>query len=150
MAPRQIPPQTLEELRRRVDLVGLVSRHVTLKPSGREFRGLCPFHEERTPSFYVVPEKGFFFCHGCRARGDAIGFLQRMRGDSFVEAVRELAREVGLSVSQLDTPGLDEAQRLRDVTAAAQEHFQARLWGEEGAAARAYLEERGVLEATAR
>ncbi|NPC53774.1 DNA primase, partial [Corallococcus exiguus] len=72
MASRRISPQTLEELRHRVDLPGLISRHVALTPSGKEFRGRCPFHEERTPSFFVVPEKGFFFCHGCRARGDAV------------------------------------------------------------------------------
>jgi DNA primase len=150
MAPRRFPPETLEELRRRVDLAGLVSRHVTLKPSGREFRGLCPFHEERTPSFYVVPEKGFFFCHGCRARGDAVDFLRRLTGLSFGDAVRELAREVGLPVSQPESSVPDEGQRLRDVTESAREHFQGLLWSEEGAEARACLEGRGVLEETAR
>src|SRR4051794_9799389 len=150
MAPRQFSPQTLEELRRRVDLVGLVSRHVALKPSGREFRGLCPFHEERTPSFYVVPLKGFFFCHGCRARGDAVDFVQRVLGRSFVEAVQELASEGGLTLEQPAAPVLEERQRLREVTQAAQEHFQALLWGEEGAEARAWLEARGLSAETAR
>ncbi|MBF5040988.1 DNA primase [Aggregicoccus sp. 17bor-14] len=149
MAPRSFSPQTLEELRRRVDLVGLVARHVELKPSGREFRGLCPFHEERTPSFYVVPLKGFYFCHGCRARGDAVDFVQRVLGRSFVEAVQELASEVGLALEQPAGPVLEERQRLREVTQAAHEHFQALLWGEEGAEARAYLEGRGITAETA-
>ncbi|WP_375759787.1 DNA primase [Corallococcus exercitus] len=150
MASRRISPQTLEELRHRVDLPGLISRHVALTPSGKEFRGRCPFHEERTPSFYVVPEKGFFFCHGCRARGDAVDFLRRMLGLSFGEAVRQLAREVGLPVSESEASAADSSQRLRDVTRLAQEHFQALLWSSEGASARAYLEARGVTEETAR
>ncbi|MBN8227998.1 DNA primase [Corallococcus macrosporus] len=150
MASRRISPQTLEELRHRVDLPGLVSRHVALTPSGKEFRGRCPFHEERTPSFFVVPEKGFFFCHGCRARGDAVDFLRRMLGLSFGDAVRQLAREVGLPVSEAEDAAADSSQRLRDVTRLAQEHFQALLWSPEGALARAYLEARGVTEETAR
>ncbi|MGE6761627.1 DNA primase [Corallococcus interemptor] len=150
MASRRISPQTLEELRHRVDLPGLISRHVALTPSGKDFRGRCPFHEERTPSFFVVPAKGFFFCHGCRAHGDAVDFLRRMLGLSFGEAVRELAREVGLTVSETEDPAADSSQRLRDVTRLAQEHFQTQLWGPEGAAARAYLEARGVTEETAR
>ncbi|HET9449457.1 MAG TPA: DNA primase [Aggregicoccus sp.] len=150
MAPHQFSPQTLEELRRRVDLVGLVSRHVALKPSGREFRGLCPFHEERTPSFYVVPEKGFYFCHGCRARGDAVAFVQRLLGQSFVEAVRGLAQEVGLALEAPQGPVLEARQRLREVTQLAEHHFQALLAAEEGAPARAYLEERGVSPETAK
>ncbi|RKI01710.1 DNA primase [Corallococcus sp. AB038B] len=150
MASRRISPQTLEELRHRVDLPGLISRHVALTPSGKEFRGRCPFHEERTPSFFVVPEKGFFFCHGCRARGDAVDFLRRMLGLSFGEAVRELARQVGLPVSESEASAADSSQRLRDVTRLAQEHFQTLLWSSEGASTRAYLQARGVTEETAR
>ena len=149
MAPHAFSPQTLEELRRRVDLVGLISRHVSLKPSGREFRGLCPFHEERTPSFFVVPEKGFFFCHGCRARGDAIGFVQKLLGSTFVEAVRSLAQEVGLELEAPQGPVLEMRQRLREVTQLAEQHFQGLLASAEGAPARAYLEARGVTTETA-
>ena len=65
-----IPENKIEEILERVDLVGLISRHVELKKAGREFKGRCPFHQEKTPSFYVVPEKRFYFCHGCRASGD--------------------------------------------------------------------------------
>ncbi|NPC53740.1 DNA primase, partial [Corallococcus exiguus] len=118
--------------------------------SGKEFRGRCPFHEERTPSFFVVPEKGFFFCHGCRARGDAVDFLRRMLGLSFGEAVRELARQVGLPVSESEASAADSSQRLRDVTRLALEHFQTLLWSSEGASTRAYLQARGVTEETAR
>ncbi|GMU06720.1 CHC2 zinc finger domain-containing protein [Corallococcus caeni] len=102
-----------------MDLPGLISRHVALTPSGREFRGRCPFLEERTPSFCV---------HGCRARGDAVDFLRRMLGLSFAEAVRELAREVGLPVSESEASAADSGPRLRDVTRLAQEHFQTLLW----------------------
>ena len=150
MAPQQFSPQTLEELRRRVDLVGLISRHVALQPSGREFRGLCPFHEERTPSFYVVPEKGFYFCHGCRARGDAVGFVQKLLGQSFVEAVRSLAQEVGLTLEAPQGPVLEERQRLREVTQLAEQHFQALLASEEGTPAQGYLVSRGITDETAR
>src|SRR6266478_10146139 len=94
------PPHFLEELRRRLSLASAVSRRVKLQRRGREFVGLCPFHSEKTPSFSVVEEKGFYHCFGCGAHGDVIGFAMQKANLSFPEAVEELARQAGLEVPQ--------------------------------------------------
>ena len=145
-----IPEHKIQEVLERVDLVGLVSRYVELKKAGREFKGRCPFHQEKTPSFYVVPEKRFYFCHGCRASGDAVSFVQRYLGKTFLDAVRDLAREVGVDLEAAQDPGARERQQLKEATDLAAEHFRALLWEEEGRRARAYLASRGISEETAK
>lgn len=145
-----IAEHKIQEVLERVDLVGLISRYVELKKSGREWKGLCPFHQEKTPSFYVVPEKRFFFCHGCRASGDAVSFIQRYLGKSFLESVKDLAREVGVDVEAAEDPAARERQQLKEVNDLATEHYRALLWGEEGRRARAYLAGRGLSEETVR
>src|SRR5437764_14859545 len=89
------PPGFLDELRARVPLGSLVGRRVKLIRRGRELGGLCPFHHEKTPSFYVVEDKGFFHCFGCGAHGDAIGFVTRADNINYNEAVEKLAGEAG-------------------------------------------------------
>ncbi len=146
-----IPEQKIDEVLERVDLVALVGRHVELKKSGRSFKGRCPFHEEKSASFYVTPELKRFKCFGCQAGGDAIAFLQRYQGKSFVDAVRDLAREVGVELQGPDDPSARERQQLREVTALAQTHFQRLLWEPaEGRPAREALAARGVSDETAR
>jgi DNA primase len=95
-----IPQGFLQELVARTDLVEVIGRHVELKRSGINLMGLCPFHAERSPSFSVNPGKGFYYCFGCGAGGDAIRFLTDHLGMSFVEAVRELAQRAGLAVPE--------------------------------------------------
>ncbi|MBC7289650.1 MAG: DNA primase, partial [Armatimonadetes bacterium] len=85
-----------EEIRRRVDVVAYISRYVPLKRSGRRFRGRCPFHQERNPSFYVDPATGIWKCFGCGAAGDIFTFVQRIQNLTFVEAAEQLAAEVGV------------------------------------------------------
>ncbi|HMK74374.1 MAG TPA: DNA primase, partial [Myxococcaceae bacterium] len=146
-----IPEHKIEEVLERIDLVALVGRQVELKKSGRSFKGRCPFHEEKTASFYVTPELRRFKCFGCQAGGDAIAFLQRSGGKSFVEAVRELAREAGVDLATAEDPAAQERQQLREVTALAQGFFQRQLWDPaEGRTAREALAARGVSEETAR
>jgi DNA primase len=145
-----IPGHKIQEVLERVDLVGLISRHVELKKAGREYKGLCPFHQEKTASFYVMPEKRFYFCHGCQAGGDAVAFVQRYFGKNFVDAVQDLAREVGVDLEAAADPGARERQQLKEATDLATEHFRSLLWQEDGRRARAYLESRGVTEETAR
>ena len=99
------PPGFLDELRSRVSLADLVGRRVRLVRRGREHSGLCPFHNEKTPSFYVVEDKGFFHCFGCGAHGDAIGFIMRADNLDFIEAVERLAGEAGIAVPQADPAG---------------------------------------------
>jgi DNA primase len=95
-----IPSGFLQELLQRVDIVDVVSRHVELKRGGANFMGLCPFHGEKSPSFSVTPSKQFYYCFGCGASGDAIKFLMEHLGLSFIEAVRDLAGGVGMSVPE--------------------------------------------------
>src|SRR5262249_62204960 len=93
-------PQFLDELRQRLSLVSVIARKVKLVRRGREQLGLCPFHNEKTPSFTVSDEKGFFHCFGCGAHGDVIGFVMRSEGLGFPEAVERLAREAGLPIPE--------------------------------------------------
>ncbi len=120
---------------------------------GREHAGLCPFHNEKTPSFYVVEDKGFFHCFGCGAHGDAIGFVMRADNLDFIEAVERLAGEAGIAVPQQTPQERERAQRqktLLEALAAAAEFYEAQLWGPAGARAREYLTRRGLDEETIR
>jgi DNA primase len=147
------PPGFLDELRGRVPLAGLVGRRVKLVRRGREFTGLCPFHHEKTPSFYVVEDKNFFHCFGCGAHGDAIGFVMRSDNLDFLEAVEKLAGEAGLAVPQQTPEEREKASRqktLLETLEAAAGFYEARLWSSAGKAARDYLEARGLDETTIR
>src|SRR6266498_4143527 len=93
-----ISDDKLQELRDRVDLIAVVQRRVPLKKSGHDWKGLCPFHGEKTPSFYVVPDKRMFHCFGCGATGDAIKFVMQLDGKSFREAAEQLAAEAGVDL----------------------------------------------------
>ncbi len=129
----------LEEIREKVDIVELISRYVALKPSGKGYKGRCPFHPDDTPSFYVSPEKKLWHCFGCGAGGDAIGFLMRIERLSFREALERLAAELGV---ELRASG--ERQRLLKVNAAAAAFFREMLRAPEGRAAQQYLLSRGM------
>ena len=146
-----LPPNFLEELRARTPLPALVGRRVKLARSGRQWKGNCPFHGEKTPSFYVYDDH--YHCFGCGVHGDAISFVMQAQGASFIEAVEQLAAEAGLEVPQ-DTPQASAAELrrhdLRSVLDAAQSAFQRRLFLQEGARALAYLRERGLTDDTIR
>src|SRR5579863_5019977 len=147
------PPGFLDELRSRIALGDLVGRRVRLTRRGREQAGLCPFHNEKTPSFYVVEDKGFFHCFGCGAHGDAIGFLMRADNLDFIEAVERLSGEAGLAVPAQTPQDRERAQRqktLLEALAAAAEFYEAQLWSPSGARARGYLTARGLDEETIR
>ncbi len=147
------PPGFLDELRSRVSLSGLIGRRVKLVRRGREFAGQCPFHHEKTPSFYVVEDKNFFHCFGCGAHGDAIGFVMRADNLDFLEAVEKLAGEAGLAVPQSTPEEREKARRqktLLETLEAAAAFFEARLWSAAGSAARGYLQSRGLDEDTIR
>ncbi|HET6307361.1 MAG TPA: DNA primase [Rhodopila sp.] len=144
-----LPASFLEEIRARVPLASVVGRRVRLARSGKNWRGCCPFHGEKTPSFYVY-EDGYH-CFGCAAHGDVITFVMQSQGLSFLDAVGQLASEAGLEVPK-PTPEAAEAERRRlDIGAvleAVQAHFRRRLGLPEGRAAREYLLGRGLSEAT--
>ena len=92
------PPGFLDEIRIRVSLPEVIGRKVRLVKKGREYSGLCPFHNEKSPSFTVNDEKGFFHCFGCGAHGDVIGYVMQSQNLGFLEAVEALAGEAGLEV----------------------------------------------------
>jgi DNA primase len=148
-----LSPQFLDELRARTSLSALIGRSVKLQKAGREFRGCCPFHNEKTPSFYVNDEKSFYHCFGCSAHGDAIRFLTEAKGLAFMDAVKELAGAAGLEMPAPDPRSAEKAQRdtgLIAATEAAQRWFVEQLQGIGGADARAYLARRGVSDELAR
>ena len=141
------PPEFLDELRLRLPPSQVVGRKVKLVRRGREHSGLCPFHKEKTPSFTVNDDKGFYHCFGCGAHGDIIGFAIETEGLSFPEAVERLAGEAGLEVPRSSPEDLAKAERrasLIEVLEKAAAWFQDQLAASDGAAARAYLESRGV------
>ncbi len=141
----------LDEIRARAGLAERISRKVKLVKRGREYTGLCPFHNEKTPSFTVNEDKGFFHCFGCGAHGDVIGFVMRTENLSFPEAVERLADEVGLEVpvsSPEDRARAEQAVSLYAVTDKAAAWFEAELRSPRGAAARDYLAQRGLDEET--
>ena len=122
-----------------------------LTRAGREMKGCCPFHNEKTPSFYVNDDKGFYHCFGCGAHGDVIRFMTDNMGLPFMEAVKQLAAEAGLEVpapSPEAKAKAEVADSLADLTAKAAQWFQQQLASDQGVAARAYLERRGVKPAT--
>jgi DNA primase len=147
-----IPDAKIEEIRERVDMVALVQRHgVELKKAGRNFKGCCPFHNEKTPSFNIWPDEKRFYCFGCHAGGDAFTFVQRLLGKTFSDTVHDLAREVGVDIEAAIDPAMKEKAQIKEATDFAAEHFKSRLWDPlVGRAARDYLHSRGVTDDVAR
>jgi DNA primase len=140
-----LSPQWLDELRSRVTLSSVVMRTTKLVRAGREWRACCPFHNEKTPSFYVNDEKGFYHCFGCQAHGDVIRWMTDQRGLAFMDAVKELASEAGMEVPQPDPRYAQQAEQqagLHEAMAAAQDWFRASLDTPDGARARDYLKSR--------
>ena len=140
-------PEFLDEIRLRVPLSDTIARRVALTRKGREFAGLCPFHKEKTPSFTVNDDKGFFHCFGCGAHGDVIGFEMRIDNLGFPEAVERLAGIAGLALP-VRTPEDEERAKKRtslfEVVEAACVWFEARLGDVGGKRAHDYIEARGV------
>jgi DNA primase len=144
-------PRFLDDIRSRLSIAEVVGRKVRLIRKGREHSGLCPFHNEKTPSFTVSDEKGFYHCFGCGAHGDVIGFAMRANSLSFPEAVERLAAEAGLEVPKASPEERERAQReagLHDVMEAACAYYERMLRAPEGRKALAYLQERGLSEET--
>ncbi|MDP5103146.1 MAG: DNA primase [Erythrobacter sp.] len=146
-----ITPQWKDELRARITLSTLVMRTVKLTRAGREWRGCCPFHDEKTPSFYVNDQKQFYHCFGCGAHGDAISWMVDHQGLAFIDAVKELASAAGMEVPAPDPAMAKRAEQrasLIDVTDAAQAFYVHSLAGPGGKVAREYLDRRGFSAAT--
>jgi DNA primase len=147
------PPHFLDEIRTRLTCSSVVGRRVRLVKKGREFSGLCPFHNEKSPSFFVNDDKGFFHCFGCGAHGDVIGFTMRIDNMAFPEAVERLAEEAGLEVpraSREDAAREERRKTLTDVVEAAARWFEQQLWSPAGRAGLEYFRRRGLSDETIR
>lgn len=154
-APR-LHPRTIEAVKERADIVDVVGEHVVLKKKGREFVGVCPFHDDKSPSMTVSPAKQFYYCFSCGAGGNAIKFLMELQRQSFSDVVLELARKYQLPVETLEGPQqerlrqqLSRRDQLHKALSLAAGWFRSQLRSPEGAGALAYLrEQRGLSETT--
>ncbi|MCM8812239.1 MAG: DNA primase [Candidatus Omnitrophica bacterium] len=144
-----ISDRTLREIQDRLDIVEVVGGYVTLRRSGKNFKALCPFHPEKTPSFMIYPHKQFFICYGCGAGGDMVSFVMKHEHMEFPEAVELLAQKAGLEISFGRGGRKTNAHlKLYQAHESAARFFQELLMSPEGEAARAYLKKRGLTEET--
>jgi len=148
-----IPDHVVDEVRTRADIVEIIGEHIPLKKAGKEYRALCPFHQEKTPSFFVIPNKQFYNCFGCGESGDVFTFLMKRLGLEFTDAVKLLAARYGVEVPETRGPPADDQFKpLREALAFAADFYE-RILHEDprGEHARAYLAQRGLdLEAAKR
>ena len=152
-----IPPDFIQTLRERADIVDIVGSRVNLVKKGRDHWGLCPFHDEKTPSFKVSADKQFYYCFGCQASGSALDFLQSYDRLDFVSAVETLASQLGLEVPRVrgdreeDTRRREERDRLSEVASRASEFYQRELRSHpKRMRAVTYLKDRGLTGEIAR
>ena len=141
----------IEEIKRRLDPVDVIGQTVQLKRAGRSFKGLCPFHSEKTPSFVVSPERGTWHCFGCGEGGDLFSFVQRRDNLDFPEALRLLGNRAGVEVERTARPdpvAREQRDHLHALLESTALFYRGALTAAEGARARAYLDERGLVEAT--
>ena len=145
-----IPHEYIEELTRRTDIVDVVGNYVQLKRKGRLYGGLCPFHSEKTPSFYVYPDTQSFYCFGCGVGGDVIHFVRRINSIDYTEAVKMLAARAGMPEPQEDDKTGRLRSRILSMNKEAARYFHACLNStvEEARQARAYWRRRGLDDKT--
>ncbi len=142
-----IPEDKIHEIKNRVNIVDVIGEFVQLKPSGKNYKGLCPFHSEKTPSFIVSPARGIFHCFGCGVGGNVFNFLMKLKGIGFPEAVKLLADRVGISVhteTGMSEKRRHEADALYKILQETAVLYQKNLLSSTGAYARKYLKERSV------
>jgi DNA primase len=152
----RLHPRTIEAVKERADIVEVVGEHVVLKKKGKEFVGICPFHDDKSPSMTVSPAKQFYYCFSCGAGGNSLKFLMEFKRQSFSDVVLELARKYSLPVETLDVPQqerlkeqLTRRDKIHRALALASGWFRANLRSPIGAAALNYLQkDRGLNNGT--
>ena len=139
----------VDDIKSRLDILDVVSQHVALQRSGRSYRANCPFHQERTPSFHVFPERQTWRCFGaCATGGDVFSFAMRAGNLEFAEALRQLAQQAGVALPSRERRSNQES--ALQANEAALTYFQERLVSQQGAGARQYLQERGLSDESVR
>ena len=149
----RFPPSFIERLRSHFLMSEVIGKRLPLKKHGREYQGLCPFHNEKTPSFTVNDEKGFYHCFGCAAHGDAISFIMKFDRLKYPEAIELLARDAGIPLpksSEEEVRKVESDKTLYDVLEAAAKWFEQQLSSTSGMVARDYVEKRGLKPETIR
>lgn len=142
-----IPDGIVEEVRARADIVEIIGEHVPLKRRGKDYWATCPFHKEKTPSFHVVGERGFFKCFGCGESGDVFSFLMKYLGLTFQDSIRQLAERVGVEIPERASghAAEDPNKLIYEAVAFAADFYRRQLWeAGTGERARQYLEMRGI------
>ena len=146
-----VTSEVIAEVRMRAGILEVISETVVLKRTGKEYKGLCPFHGEKSPSFHVNPDKGIFKCFGCGEGGDVFAFVQKTKGLDFIDSVRELARKYGVKLAESveDRKEYDRRSQILMLYQQASEYYIRLLKDPgEGAFARKYLQERGLSQET--
>src|SRR5271154_3001070 len=151
MVPDPAPMDFAQHLKSQVDIAAVVSDYVRLRRIGTRLTGLCPFHNEKTPSFSIYADHQFFKCFGCDAKGDVFNFVMKIEGLTFWEALKKLADQHGIALPK-QSFATDEDTKLRaalfEMHEIATEHFRANLASSAGAAALEYVTQRGVARDT--
>jgi DNA primase len=147
-----IPDEVIAEIRARADIVSVIGQHMQLRRAGRNWKGLCPFHGEKTPSFNVSPDKGFFYCFGCHKKGDVFTFVMEYQGKSFHETAEVLAAQCGVTIPEVQASpeqmkARSERTQLLEINKLATQFFRETLAGPAGAPGREYLAKRGTNDA---
>ena len=140
--------QAVEQIKNNLDIVDVISKYVVLKKTGRHVQGLCPFHNEKTPSFVVTPDKQIFKCFGCGEGGDVFTFLMKINNQNFAQVIEEQAANMGIELPKTNSKSAiqnkQEKERLYDAMALATKFFKNNL--ESNQKALEYLEKRGINE----
>lgn len=144
-----IPEDIVERIKNDSDIVAVISEFVNLKKSGKDYKGLCPFHQEKTPSFYVVPSRGFYHCFGCGKGGNLINFIMEHERLEYPAALRYLADKAGIAIPETAHFG-SRNERIYDLLAFAASFYENSIRSKSAKAASDYLKSRGISEATGR
>lgn len=143
-----MPGSEVDEIKSRLDIIEVISEYITLKQAGVNFRALCPFHREKTPSFFVSPERQLWKCFGCGESGDIFGFVMKIEGVEFPEALRLLAKKAGVELKRSDPHLVSQKTKLFDICSEAASFFNSSLYSPAGERVLAYLNQRKVSEAS--
>ncbi len=145
----KIPESIIQEIEDRINIIDIIGKYVDLKREGRRYRGLCPFHQEKTPSFTVTPEKGLFYCFGCQKGGNIFNFIMEIEKLSFIEAARMLASKVGITISAFEGTPSKKREAIYELYKRTAEVFHYILKNkEEAGRAREYLRKRKITDET--
>lgn len=137
---------SVDQIKSKIDIVSLVGSYIKLEKAGANFKGRCPFHNEKSPSFFVSPDRGSYYCFGCHAKGDIFTFVQEFEGLDFIGSLKVLAERAGVTLERYESKEKSEKERLLSVMEQACFFYQKKL--DENLEAQIYIKKRGLTEET--